>query len=155
MSGAKGGRQRCGLISTVALKITSAWRLSELKTMPISFSFLLTGTKERKSCSRVPSCCLSAQFCSLDMRVQPVEGFIEGKQTQSKQFSISCGHHAMCGYLVFWVVSRRYHGEAALSCVPQPSPPGSASPWAWGRGRLPEGRSFLKREMLTAVVVQD
>lgn len=148
MSGSKGGRQRYGLRSTVALKITSAWRLSELKPMPILFPFPLAGIKERKSCSCVPSCCLSAQLCSLNMRVQQMEGFIEGKQTQSKQFSISCGCHENYGYLVFWVVSRIYYGEAAVSCVPQPSPLGSASPWGWGRASPPGGRSLVKREML-------
>jgi len=47
MSGGIGGRQSCGLRSTVALNITSAWRLSEPKTTAISFAFPLAGIKER------------------------------------------------------------------------------------------------------------
>ena len=124
MSGSKGDRQRCGLRSAVPLKIRSAWRVSELKTIPISFSFPLAGIKERKSCSCMPSCCLSAQLCSLDMRVQQVEGIIGGKQTRSKQFSISCGCRENCGYLVFGVVSGSYHGQDVVSCIPQPLSPG-------------------------------
>lgn len=140
----------------MALKITSAWRLSELKTMPISFSFPLAGINKRRSCSCVPSCCLSAQLRSLDLRVQQVEGFIDRKQAQSKQFSIPCGCHENCGYLLVWVVSRPYHGEAAVSCVPQPLPLGVASPWDWGRGSSPGGRSPIKREMLNCIsLVQD
>lgn len=133
---------------TVALKITSPWMFSELKTMPISFSSPLAGIKERKRCSSVPSCCWSAQLSLLDVHVQQVEGFTEGKQTWSKQFCISCGCHDNCGYLVFWVVSRPYHGQSAVSCIPQPLYLGSASPQGRRRGSPPGGRSLIKREIL-------
>lgn len=136
------------LRSTVALKITSSWMFSELKTMPISFSSPLAGIKERKRCSSVTSCCWSARLSLLDVHVQQVEGFTEGKQTWSKQFCISCGCHDNCGYLVFWVVSRPYHGQSAVSCIPQPLYLGSASPRGRCRGSPPGGRSLIKREIL-------
>lgn len=92
---------------------------------------------ETRSCSSVP--CSSAQLCSLDMCVQQVQDFIEGKQTLKqthKQFFISCVCRENCGYSLFWVVSRPYHSEAAVSCMPQQSLPASASSWGWGRGHL-------------------
>lgn len=76
MSEGSGGRQGCGLRYMVVVRIRSAWRISELKAMPTSFSFPVAGMKQRSS-SSVP--CSSAQLCSLDMCVQQVQGLIEGK----------------------------------------------------------------------------
>lgn len=76
MSEGTGGRQGCGLRCTVVVKVRSSWRVSELKTMPTSFSFPLAGMKQR-SCSSMP--CSSTQLCSLDMCVQQVQSFIDSQ----------------------------------------------------------------------------
>lgn len=97
MSGSKGSRQRCGMRSSGALKSTNARRLSELKTVPISFSFPLSGIKERMSCSSVPSCWFFAVVLAVYSRQKALL-----RESKHKQFSISCGCCENCGYVVIW-----------------------------------------------------
>lgn len=91
MSEGTGGRQGCGLRYMVVLKIGSAWRISELKTMPTSFSFPLTGMKQEAAALcpvHLHSCahwtCVCSRYKALLRESKP-----SSKLTSSFSFHVS------------------------------------------------------------------